>query len=752
LRRRPGRGLRRRLFCVGDPKQSIYRFRDVDRRLIENTEAGLLAEGGVKFDFTLNRRSTPSLLKLVNAFSARAFPESLPSEAARDDAPDSAAQILTLGGSEETLDAQEYAAAEARQVADQIEQRAGQVALDRLAVLYRASGSVFPLLKELQARGIPYSMRGGQNLFERQEIQDMHRLLYFLADPSDDISLIGSLRSPLFLLSDATLYMLCLNKGKELSLWEHFSSPPTLEFLRQQAAGEAEKAEWAMRRMVEFLALSRSASASRLIETALRRESWPGLYALAYREPQRALALEQWLDWLKTLELDYASPRLDRTVRLLKEVSALLPNKPPLGDVIGSKNCVALLTIHAAKGLQFDSVFLIGMNRKAQRDYPLLQRLGASLAMKIPEDGGAPEKTARYQEMQNLHRDEEREETKRLLYVAMTRAENRLTIYLQGKKPQAGSLQEILMQTGQASLDPWKKPAPLDRPVSENPGVSDRAIQSFVPVHPLPAVGRTETTVSELETFLACPLKQHLAYERQAPANPADLSSAASATEIGTYLHQALNLLHADPKKGPQDAVSVLMQAEPPGSEAGVELTRMLQSYLASPAGKIFKEAEEDFSEMPFLLKLAGGELRGQIDRLLRLKDGWMLVDFKYSTRSHSAKALLELYGFQLKTYALAAEQILRLPLHSVQIHLLNQASSHEFLFSEAELAGHRRQLEELMAQLRNTSFDLSAIRWRPACAQCAYHVELPLCTVPQGVPWGSLPPGMAANPVARTP
>ncbi|KAB2839197.1 ATP-dependent helicase, partial [bacterium] len=281
-------GKRLRLFCVGDPKQSIYRFRDVDRNLLQTTEAEILAEGGEQFDFVVNFRSTPEVLGLVNAFSRGAFPEARDSVAQRPSSAESLARLVEIRLDE---DAETYSGEEARCVAEAVASRRGELPLDRIAVLYRASSSAGPLIRELQARGIPYSVRGGQNLFERQEILDLHRLVYFLADPEDDLSLVGVLRSPLFLLSDAALFFLC-RRDPERGLWERLQDPEALESLERDFPEEAGKAAWALTRLRRLLALAETRSAHRLIEDWLRREEWGDLYAAAGGGPQALLAIE----------------------------------------------------------------------------------------------------------------------------------------------------------------------------------------------------------------------------------------------------------------------------------------------------------------------------------------------------------------------------------------------------------------------------------------------------------------------------
>lgn len=731
LREAKAHGSDLRLFAVGDPKQSIYRFRDVDRHLIARTQEEILRDGGRRFDSALNWRSAPILLDLVNHYGAAAFPEALASLPTRDADPLALARLVEIAAGEKKLSAEEQSEKEAEAVTEAIAELLRTTPAEEIAVLYRSSGAIEALVQALQKRGIPYCVRGGQNLFERQEIFDLHRLVYFLGNPKDDLSLVGILRSPLFLISDAALFFLTLERG-ETSLWEHLLKEETAAGLAAGRPDELEKFLAIRAELGRLLALTASQSPSRLIERLLRRGGFGELYALAYAEDQRWLAIEQWLAWLKALEEDEAPLNWSEVARRLRETSELQPTKTPLGDLIAARGSVQLLTLHKAKGLEFDTVFLVGMNKTAKPDYPLLHRFGAMTALKVPDprEKNGLRSTARYQAIQELHREEEAEENKRLLYVALTRAKRRLYVLLQSGDGTKGTLQHLLKNSlGEAWLK-WRGELPRSDQAFAAPPLREATEPALSPL----AVPRQETTVSELETFQVCPLKHHYAYRLQVPQDPAALRPAIGATEVGTLLHDALHLIHLVPERRPTDAIALALEASPWSGDPDLaqRLSAELERYVDSGLYRGMTNSTEDYSELPFVLRLGQVDLRGQIDRLVRDEEGWRLIDFKYSDRPSSPKELLEAYGFQLKTYALAGARLLREPIRRAQIHVLNRAERHEFEFSEVEIREHERELQSLTAAWAAPQ-DLDSIRWRPACAQCSFHRKVPLCPVPRG-------------------
>jgi ATP-dependent helicase/nuclease subunit A len=199
------------LFAVGDPKQSIYRFRNVDRSLIEKTQEKVVKNGGQSFILSKNYRSVPAIVDFANLFSVGAFPQVTPSEPVRTGEAETGVRILPIELPETDSDRASRQSAEAGWVAQKILAYHGKGRpWETMAVLFRASASALPLIDHLRALGIPFTLRGGRDLFDRQEILDLKNLLFFLENPQENLFLIGA---PLPSLSYFRRSIIFLNAG-----------------------------------------------------------------------------------------------------------------------------------------------------------------------------------------------------------------------------------------------------------------------------------------------------------------------------------------------------------------------------------------------------------------------------------------------------------------------------------------------------------------------------------------------------------
>lgn len=471
------------LFCVGDVKQSIYRFRMAEPELFVRRWQALESSGpsrGACIDLPDNFRSRPAVLAAVNRVMSRlmtadfglvdydersklrggvsadvpeppASPVELhllldrssradPDEAGNADAvaEDATDQSRLQSGESPHLDL-ERIEVEALQLADRMHAlRAAEPSLAwrDMAVLLRSPGPRLDfLLNRLTSMGVPVFTDRGGGLFGVLAVRDLRAVLALLDNAQQDIPLAALLRSP-FCTTVAGLHALPLSDGQLLRVRAHTRGVPFHAAVRAYAgAGPDVPLRDALRSVLDRIAAWRHAA---------RCLTVPELISLIYRETAaldldggpagadgRAVALLAIHDAARRFA-GFARQGLHRFVRYLDEMEARdeelrSPPSPGAADV------VRVMSIHQAKGLEFPFVFLIDAGRRfnlndARQAVILDRRLGPALKA-VDEDRWITYPTLAHRLASARIRDESRSEELRLLYVALTRAKRRLFIY-----------------------------------------------------------------------------------------------------------------------------------------------------------------------------------------------------------------------------------------------------------------------------------------------------------------------------------
>jgi ATP-dependent helicase/nuclease subunit A len=446
------------IFIVGDRKQSIYAFRDADVSILR--EAARFLEmlrpaGGrdgrdrddVRRSISRSFRSTPSLLAFVNDLC-----HDLDKVASRRDAfiygdedrfPLDAASsmqsnaIAFLVGDTPEECAESTAAEIARLIEEQNVVRDRDTGVPRsarpsdIAVLFRARDSHREFEDALERRGLPSYVYKGLGFFDTDEIKDVRALLSYLANPLSGLAAAAWLRSRFVRISDEGLRRLGPSLTEVLLAESLPSSAASLEPEDLQALADARAAARSWRLLVDRL------PPGELLDRVLNDAA----YMAETRGPRAGQAREN-LKKIRAIvrrlqNRGYAT--LDRIVSHLDRLA--------LGDeanaVIDASNAVSLMTVHAAKGLEFPIVFIVNLARGTGTRRPAIRVAGgdagdeASVAVGDFQSSADEDQAAR-----------EREETKRLLYVALTRARDRIylsTALKDGQiKPGRGSLAEVL--------------------------------------------------------------------------------------------------------------------------------------------------------------------------------------------------------------------------------------------------------------------------------------------------------------------
>ena len=407
----------RTLFLVGDPMQSIYRFREAEVGLfIRARDFGL---GGVRLAparLSQNFRSKPGVVEWVNARLGPIFPSVedisagavayAPSHSADTDGGD--VELLAFGDDEQ--EGQAVADAVARALSEHAE------ASDyRIAVIVRARSHLTEVLPALAERGIRYRAVKLYPLTTRSVVQDLIAITRAVMQPADTAATLAVLRSPVCGLSLADLLQVAqdgtvLDESVVATLHDD-AGGRAAPVLRALAAAQAEWRRRPVRLLVEGVWHSLGGPACLLQPATDLRDAAAYLDALAEAEDSGALA-----DWNDFQE------RLDQT---------FTEGDPPSDDVR-----VEILTMHGAKGLEWDMAVLPGLNRppgpQAQsllHWLPFTDAAGDEQLLIAPLRASEDAKNPPLAQMiLDQQRDRADYEAQRLLYVATTRAKSRLIL------------------------------------------------------------------------------------------------------------------------------------------------------------------------------------------------------------------------------------------------------------------------------------------------------------------------------------
>jgi ATP-dependent helicase/nuclease subunit A len=428
------------LFTVGDAQQSIYGFRHADVELFEQRGESLSHEGA-RLSLAMNFRTRPEIIEVLNRAFAVALDERFrPLVAARDAEPPADGPLVEMIVADKGADwaveglAAPWRLAEARALARRVAAlTAGGVRAGEIVVLTRATTDLRAYERALEARGIPTYVIGGRGYWAHPQVLDMVAYLRALANPRDEEAVYTVLASPLLGVSYDTLVLLgAASHGSGRDPWWILREPEGRldEVPDDDRARLAEFAGWfaAERRVAA------RAGIEELIERGLERSGYD-LTMLAMPGGERRLANVRKLMRLGR-EYEAASGRDLRG--FLELVRARAAGWGGAGDSRESEapvesetlDAVRLMTIHRAKGLEFGTVCVADLGRGPIRRAPLV-RIGrdGGFGIRLAEPGtGRKDNALDYQVLGEEQQRFEEAEERRLFYVAMTRARERLIL------------------------------------------------------------------------------------------------------------------------------------------------------------------------------------------------------------------------------------------------------------------------------------------------------------------------------------
>jgi ATP-dependent helicase/nuclease subunit A len=681
-----------RLFIVGDAKQSIYRFRGADYGAFRRAVAHVEAQGGRVVHLTSNYRSLPEVLEPINAlFDASSSgswkasphqPEYVPIHGVREaDAPGTRVELWTLDG-----DA--FPRAEARRVAEgqviarEIQrwvEEEGRLRYGDVTILLRAFTNLALYLRPLRERGIPFVVDGGREFLKRPEVGHLISALKVLAQPTDRVSLLAFLRSPAGGVPDTELAAWAAGGGR----WDYAEEP----------GSELPVLAKAFAMLRELRADTLGLPADRVVRRVLERTGLLVSSAAAFEGAQRVANLRKLAAAAAELARHGELSLLEVTQALEAERTADVESDSPLADE--GVEAVRVLTVHKAKGLENDVVIVADL---ARRDYQ-----GAAWTPFKVDAATLPDGTRAlalqcgrlrnatgvfFLDEELLH---ERAEENRVLYVALTRARDRLVVlgadstgrmpwlealapwgYEKGKPLEEGAL---LAGGGVRHVRVHPERASHEEQLVELEGAPE-AVSAYArawdalrneakpPFLRPSGVREDDDAIGALTRDAA-----GAAWWRRRAAERASRSRA-TARVVGSVVHRALELWDGEPNDlvttGARLARYSAAREQLDADEVRAEVAALLEGFVASPLAKRLGSVDVVGREVPMLHRRKDGATwGGSIDLIYRDEDGdFVVADYKTDDDPDEAE-MRERYRDQLQVYAAAvreAQGLERLP------------------------------------------------------------------------------------------
>ena len=698
------------VFVVGDDDQSIYRFRGASRASMDRFLACF--PSAVTVTLGRNRRSTRRIVTAAKRLVERNLE--------RLDKPLTADPERPEG---EPVELWRMATAEQEAAAIAAEAARAHAAgrpLRAIAVLARTHAIARPIAAALAAAGVPYQHWAGQGLYRRPEVRDLVAYLRLLNDPSDILALARLLSRPPLAL-DLAAALDHLRAGDAV--------PAPLQALREWGP----TADWAAL-MTEMAALKLTLGVDELLFELLNRTRYLDVLLPRLPDGMEGRRVAANVSRFAELVSDYCERRRDHSLSLFVEHLDLVFRSgldEDVAEVEDVEDAVQLLTIHQSKGLEFDLVFVPALVEGRLPQPRRRDGVSAVAGLELP---------AALLEPGVRGREDQLAEERRLCYVAMTRARERLVLSwaerYEGQRAWRPS--RFLEEIGEGVVErdlrdepaqaPPPQPSPATHPTKSAPPGTPGGARRVEPRDFVGTPGRGEgdapvLSFSGISAYRECPRQHWYRYRLRLPAPPA------VEAQFGTILHLTLMRAGRRRREGRplteellrdlhQEAWETVGLVDPRRRPALEALGwRLLRGFLETGG----LEAVPALVEQPFTVDLTDWSLRGVIDRVdepTAAGGAWRIVDYKTGRPVPASRLRRDL---QLALYALGARDALGLAPVELEIVYLRDGAR-VVLAAREELLGEARRIgSEVADAVREGRFEARPERRR--CTLCAYRL-----------------------------
>ncbi|MBN8707556.1 MAG: UvrD-helicase domain-containing protein [Bacteroidetes bacterium] len=743
-----------RLFIVGDPKQSIFRFRNAQVSVFRDLQT-IIQDSNRSYNLqnhpdltseeqngiiglTENFRSCKSVLGFVNSLFQNEFttdPDGKTLDLQVDYAPMSPAKLFGEGERQTDGSIRLIQAPKNEKIlvlvnelvawVDRIESGEDKDFIpgkDKIAVIASKNDNLDEISRFLRQRNLPHRRSRGLNLLQTREGADILNWVRFLADTENDLAFIGLTKSPFLLLADEDLMILKHNqKGSFWSLIKNGGENENLLLSNEQAKLSLFRAQvnkWQKQKLTEPVTAI-------LWEALTETGAWLAYQQQVNRE-QVIANLTGLIDQLTRFESISGGTVFDLADFLENlRIEAEGISEVPLSTGSDSVS-IDLLTVHKSKGLTYKYVLVLddfkSQNRGTQDQY--LSDFDWGMAIKGFSDNEWV-KDSFYETVNSKIQNELKAEANRVVYVALTRATHQTwligdfqvdknLIYSPQRNDKSWSarimkrateilaLPDVEQSVGNLSWQPeepktWISPGQTS--VSGDENVFTEWLVNHKSSLPLPDAWFTNFTATGLMAANQCGTANRLK-KIQANRLKTGEKKGITSAEKGNLVHLLLSLPESD----------WLKQSAAFNQLSEKEVNEIFSTVKSVSGHPFFQKLQsgEKYQEMPFISLLDGRHLQGSIDSLVINGDEAWIVDYKTNkTSSGQLVGLYSQYELQLKLYAWAVSSIFS-EVKTFHLYLFSTALNREIgkTWTRNEVELFKFEILPLIEQIENQEYD----------------------------------------------
>jgi len=714
-----------KIFVVGDPKQSIYGFRNADIRIFQQVKNIFAEQFGCSNEneyegnvvFSDGFRFLPRLNSFINYMFSKILQEESnnpfevgynPLKTKRELEGKGEIELALLEAREDRY--QHEADYIAGSIQDLIgtgqtcfkwegEEKESPIQYGDIAILLRQRTHLLEIEQALRKQNIPFKTAGGIGYWQKQEIYDFYFLLRFISNPKDDFACIAVLRSKLFMISDSALFLLSREQGN--TYWDRLNG----EFTQMgYSTSEIEALTLSAELINKWLEKRDRINLADLLNIILGDLQFRAILAAQLNGEQLLANIDKLIEQAQ----NYDAAGLGGLQDFLNNLDEIIDREMREGEApiaLEDIGTVKIMTIHAAKGLQFPIVFVPYLNTKLSGSRDSIY-VDSELGFATKLNSGVIKSTSENHVLLNLLKYRQRQkdlaESKRLFYVAVTRASNRLFLSadLDSKEHAKDSalswinttfeqdniniFEQDCITKNDFEINIVRQFEPIEKyyhnfkefekginklkEFVKNPKPDSDSIPDYL-MTLSDDVGPRTFSATRIMTYLNNPdeyfQRYHLGFfEQDYESFADDVYKSDHGLLKGKIIHRYLELITSS-NLSPDDLIqNILFEYDVFDTELReqflTEVKYLTNRLKQSDIGKPILNAEIFRNEVSITTSLGNNYFTGTLDRLFKNTNGiWEVVDYKTNRiRSDQVEEEVKKYEWQIKAYALLLSKL----------------------------------------------------------------------------------------------